>query len=156
MAEAWQRACKLVGGRPRTEAELRQALTEAGHGTDEVDSAVRRVAEAGHLDDYRLARDYVVARSARLRHSRERLLRDLERRGVDPAVAAAAWQDAEQAGDVDPGVALDGELRRHIARAGGHLDEKAWRRVYNALLRAGHERERVAAALEAHLPTEHD
>ncbi|HKQ59697.1 MAG TPA: hypothetical protein VJS92_00350, partial [Candidatus Polarisedimenticolaceae bacterium] len=49
-------------------------------------------------------------------------------------------------------LAEDQPLRQAVGRrlAAGGLDRRAYRRVYNALLRAGFEAERIRAELEPH------
>ncbi len=139
---------RLVARRPLTVAELRDRLLERGHVEGEVERAIARLLETGILDDRRLAAHFIVTRSARLGHGRARLLRDLGRRGVDPRVAREAWDRSVRQGDVDPDAHLRGEIAKRVEAAGGRLEERAYRRVYNSLLRAGCEPGAVESALQ--------
>ena len=143
-------ALHLLARRPLTVAELRERLQRRGHAGAAISQTIDRLGEAGYVDDLRLATDFIVTRAARLGHGRERLLRDLRRRGVDAAVAAEAWSRAVQDGDVQPEDQLRERVRREVERLGslgGQLDPKAYRRVYNAQLRAGFDAERLGAEL---------
>jgi regulatory protein len=145
---AFDRALDLVSRRPLTRAELRRKLSSEGYGAGDVEETAARLSASGLLDDARLASHYLLTRSERLRHGRARLLSDLVRRGVERGVAERAWAEAVEAGDLDPSAGLAREVERRATALGGRLDEKRYARVYNALLRAGFEPERVEAALE--------
>jgi regulatory protein len=145
---ALDRALDLVSRRPLTRAEVRLKLVAEGYDPSDAGAAVDRLAASGVLDDSRLASHYLLTRSERLGHGRERLLRDLLSRGVDPEVAESAWVAVVGTGDLDPGAQLAREAERRVAAQGGVLDRKRYARVYNALLRAGFDPGAVAAALE--------
>ncbi len=145
---ALDRALDLVSRRPLTRAELLRKLAFEGYPAGDREEAVARLAASGLLDDARLASHFLLTRSERLGHGRERLLAELVRRGVEREVAERAWAEAVGAGDLDPGAGLAREVERRAIAQGGRLDEKRYARVYNALLRAGFEPEKVEAALE--------
>lgn len=130
-------ALRLLSRRPRTVLELRHALAEGGHDTGEIDAALDALLDEGKLDDGELALHYILVRTDRLGHGRDRLLRELEARGVDEDVAGKAWQSAVDEYGVDPARLLARQAQRQLNRCGGRLGPAAYRRVYNALLRAG-------------------
>lgn len=145
--------------RPLSEAEVRRRLAGRGFGDEEIDRTLDELLEGRLIDDAALARDYVVLRAPRMRLGRERLLRELERRGVDSGTAERAYADAVESGDLDPDEVLRDAVRKRLR---GERDPSAagFRRVYNALLRAGFpaaelyaELKRQRGALEA--PPEH-
>jgi regulatory protein len=144
---AEQEALRLLGRRPLSEAELREALLARGLPGDEVEGALARLREAGYVDDRALALDFVLTRSARLGHGPRRLLADLTRRGVPEELARSAWEQARVRGEVEP----EALLRRRIARArpgrGSPNDPAARARLYHALLRAGFDDELVQREL---------
>jgi regulatory protein len=140
-------AFRLLRRRPRTRAELTQELGQLGHQPDEIDAIVRDLEDAGHVNDADLARHYITTRSARLAHGRERLLAELERRGVPRAQAEQAWNEALESGEVDPQEQLRSAIRRRT-QGRSKLDSKGIARVYNALLRAGYVAEEVRRELE--------
>ncbi|NIM01265.1 MAG: hypothetical protein GTN89_10580 [Acidobacteria bacterium] len=133
--------------RPLCQAELRKRLAARGVDRDSVERTVADLVAERLLDDEALALDYIVLRSGRLRLGKQRLVRDLERRGVDRDVALRAYGRAIEDGDVDP----DELLREAVAsrlRRERKLTPAAQRRVYNALLRAGFSAEGLYAELK--------
>lgn len=58
---AFAHAVKLLSGRDKTRAQLRQALSGKGFSEEEIDEALRRVVELGYLDEAGLARRRAAA-----------------------------------------------------------------------------------------------
>jgi len=139
-------ALVLLSRRPLSERELRDGLLERGHAAAVVEAVIEALRRVGHVDDRRLALHYVQTRSARLGHGPRRLIGALVRRGVDEACARAAWDAAVRDGDVDPVELIRRQLRRRVGPT-GQLDRAGYRRVYNALLRAGFTTEEVREEL---------
>ncbi len=145
-------ALRLLARRPRTEAEIREALRQRGVAPPEVHRTMRRLEERGWLDDRTLAEHFITTRAARLGHGKRRLLMDLARRGVASAVAEGAWAEAVRRGEVDPRESARRAAARAVARRGGRLDGRGYARVYNALLRQGFDVDTVESVLESHRP----
>ena len=143
-------ALRWLAARPLTEAELRTRLSRKGHDPEAVEQTLAALRHAGWIDDRRLALDWIVLRASRLGRGRERLLRELERRGVPPGTARAAWAEAVAAGDVDAAAVLRDSVGKRLRRHGGALGPAEFRRVYNALLREGHEPGAIVEALRPH------
>jgi regulatory protein len=95
---AFERAVKLLAGRPKTRARLEQALLAKGHGAEEVAQALARAAELGYLDDRRYAETRARAALAEGRAPRA-VVHKLEAEGVDAAVAEAAVGEATEGYD---------------------------------------------------------
>jgi len=138
----------FLARRPLTVAELRDRLAGRGHSAEAVDSACDRLARAGYLDDGKLAADYIVTRAHRLGHGPDRLLRELRDRGVDPDVARLAMDRAVRDGDLDPLEILRRRIGRLLPTGAERLDGRHWRRVYNALIRAGFDSGNIRRELE--------
>jgi regulatory protein len=145
---AHRQALSLLSRKPLTEHELRRSLTDRGHGSAAVDGAVERLLEEGYLDDRKLALHYILARTERLGHGRGRLLRDLEERGMERGVAEAAWMEAAADHGLEQDALLRREATRRIERCGGRLGVADYRRVYNALLRAGFDAYAIRSVLD--------
>jgi regulatory protein len=143
----WRDALRSLSRRPLTCAEIRQRLAKRGHAPQAVEETLVELKESRLLDDKALSVDYIVLRASRLGHGRSRLLRDLERRGVDSAIAEQAWHTALSDNDIDPEEVLRRQVTKQVERSGGHLEPRAYRRVYNALLRGGHDAGSVIQAL---------
>jgi len=135
---------ELLARRPCSRAELRRRLVGEGHAADEAEGALTDLAAAGLLDDRRLAEHFIVVRAERLGHGPERLLDDLERRGVARDVARGVLDELCRRGDLDPDAALRRTAERLCRRGGGGA---AAARVYNALLRAGFDAESIRREL---------
>lgn len=141
-------ALRLLGRRPLTAEELRRALGERGFASRETAREVRRLEQQGLIDDRALALHYIAVRAERLGHGRERLVRELTERGIARATAERAWSDAVRQGSVEPEQLLARQAGRRVEREGGRLDVRAYRRVYNALLRAGFDPRSIRTRLE--------
>ena len=151
-------AARFLEARPRSAAEVRRRLRDAGYRADLVEGALDRLTELGYLDDAAFARAWVESRD-RAQPRGARALRDeLRRKGVAPAAAEAALaaREARASGaDPDdprlvPGVGElaaseasdDGAAARLLARKGaGVLREPDLRKrrakAYALLARAG-------------------
>jgi regulatory protein len=145
---AYRSALPLLARKPLTGAELTDALSERGLEAGAVEQAVERLREEGYIDDRKLALHYILARSERLGHGASRLLRELERRGVEKETARSAWDEAVLEHGLAEDELLRREVRRRVDRSGGRLDLAGFRRVYNALLRAGFDPHAVRSELE--------
>ncbi|NIV48379.1 MAG: hypothetical protein GWN46_17065 [Gammaproteobacteria bacterium] len=141
---------KMLARRPLTEAELRDRLLERGHDPDGIEDALAWLVDERLVDDRRLAEEFIATRAERLGHGRERLLRELAGRGVERAAAAAAWSMLVEAGDLSEEAIRRRKVAALVAREGGRLDRPAYRRVYNALLRAGFDASTIVAELGPH------
>ena len=89
-----------------------------------------------------------MLRAPRLGHGRRRLLLDLRERGVDEAVAEAAWREAVDGGDLDPSELLRRKLERQLQGTPRIATDRDYARVYNALRRAGFDEEAIRTELE--------
>jgi len=143
-------ALRQLGVRPLTLAEIRKRLSSRGYSRDEIDGAIERLVAEGFLDDAGLARHYIAVRAERRGHGRNRLVRELEGRGVPGEVASAAWERVVSDGEVDPAALLRREVERKIGRQAGPLEGPSYRRVYNALLRAGFDASEIVSELRPH------
>ena len=144
---AYGAALRLLARRPLTAAELRLRLDARELPQAAIEAALLRLAEEGAVDDLQLALHYILVRSERLGHGRSRLLRELRRRGVEPELAERAWRKALDENALRPEDSLRRLSRRQLERCGGRLDPRQYRRVYNALCRAGHDASSITEVL---------
>jgi regulatory protein len=86
-------AHRAVGRRDRTVAELRTCLERKRVGPGAIDAAVEELCEAGLLNDARYARSFAEDKREIERWGKERIARDLHRRGVAPELIEAAVAD---------------------------------------------------------------
>jgi regulatory protein len=164
-------AARFLHVRPRSVAEVRRRLCDAGYRAELVDGAIGRLTDLGMLDDAAFATSWVESRD-RARPRGARALRDeLRRKGVAAAdvESALAARDAAATGARDDpgGPAADDQpavsrapdeaaAGRLLARRGGHVlrepdPRKRRSKVYALLARNGFDPEVCAAVAAAWL-----
>ena len=129
----YERAARLLAGRPHFRAELAAKLRQRGYPEEEIEAALDRLAGQGYLDDAKTAADFVAHRRERAGEGKLRLRAELQKRGaaadaVDQALsglgeeddlaaardAAERWARGGRAGKGDDLAAL----ARHLSRKG--------------------------------------
>lgn len=146
--EAMARAGRLLAVRPRSEAELSEALAGAGFEPAVVESALSRLRTLGLVDDAEFALQWVQERAARKKLSSRALVHELHRKGIAREVAEAAL---ERAGldEVAQATELAARYVRRVASK--PLAEQATR-IQQMLSRRGYSFETCEAAVKAVLP----
>jgi regulatory protein len=147
MSDAYEDGLRLLARRSLTRREIETRLASRGHDPGDVAAAVSRLEEGGLVDDRKLAHSWIEGQAAAKGRGRERALAELEARGVDPAIAAAAWSAAIEEGAMASGELVAKAVRRRLGAAPGRADSGRLARVYNALLSEGFAHEEVASAL---------
>ena len=90
----YEKAVRSLAQRGRSESELRRRLGPRATTTAALDAALERLRDHGYLDDARLAHSAAAYQKEGLRHGRSRALRELQERGLAPALAVAAVEAA--------------------------------------------------------------
>ena len=147
MRPAYDDAVALLARRPLTEREVVERLRAKGHDDPAIEAAVARLCSSRAIDDGALARQWIETQAATRGRGRERCLAALEARGIDAAVAAAAWREAIDEGALDESDALARAVRRRLGAAPSEANRGRLARVYNALLHEGFEPGAIEAAL---------
>lgn len=147
MSDAYEDGLVLLARRSLTRHEIIERLSARGHDTPGIDAAVSRLAEAGLIDDMKLATGWIASTALTRGRGRERALATLVARGIDPGTAETAWAAAVRDGAVDDAALAAKAVRRRLGPAPGRADRARLARVYNALLSEGFESEQVASAL---------
>lgn len=136
-AKAKDICLRLLTGRPRTRAELREAML-AKHVTEETAERVLvRLGKAGLVDDAEFAETWVRSRHRNSGLAPKALVAELRRKGVDEEIAVEAA--AEVSGDVAEHRARElvrKKLRTHSAPDPG--DRALIRRLVGMLARKGY------------------
>src|ERR1700689_3096932 len=83
----WEYAVRVLAGRAFSTDELREKLRRKAASAAEVDPTIARLKEYGYLDDRKYAENFAAARLENQGLGRTRVLADLSRRRVAPAVA---------------------------------------------------------------------
>ena len=90
----WEYALRALSGRAHSNSELREKLRGRAQREEDVGEVLSRLKRYGYLDDRRLAESYAASRLANEGFGRWRVLRDLRRKRVAPAVAENAVREA--------------------------------------------------------------
>ena len=145
-------AARFLEARPRSVAETRRRLTDAGYPPPLVEEVLGRLAELGYLDDGAFARAWVESRDRAHPRGEAALRRELALKGIDRDVVDAVLEERRAPGADGshraPGTAPAGD--RGTAEATPEPDDVAARRVLDrraaVLLREPDPRRRRAKA----------
>lgn len=133
--DAFQRALRYLGYRPRSEAELRKHLRQHGYDAAAIDQSVARLRELNYLNDGNFARSWTAAKVTSRGYGPKRIENELRAKGIKPTVIREAVVEAFS----------EGEEKRNakhlIARRYSDLDSKDPKQLQRAaafLLRRGY------------------
>lgn len=143
--DACRRAMRLLEHMDRTEQGLRDKLRQSGFDETETEEALLYVKSHNYINDHRYAVNYILYRMQS--QSRDRILMDLRRRGIDAQTAAEAWEEASALEEPDEYSLLCRTIEKKFA-SGSVLDEKEARRLYGYLARRGFHSGDIKSALE--------
>lgn len=137
-------AYRAISRRDKTVAEVREFLQHRAVDPQDIEHALAELGEAGFLDDARFAECFAEDKRLIERWGRERIERDLLRRGVSAELAGAAAEDQGRDSELDAALSL---LADKVAPPEGDRErDKAWR----LLVRKGYEPELAYEAVRAH------
>jgi len=143
-AKAVELAYRAIARRDKTVAEVRSFLEERAVEPLVVEHALSELADAGFLDDARFAQRFAADKRLIERWGRERIERELCRRGVPVALAEAAVEEQGRETELDAALSL---LADKVAPPEGDRErDTAWR----LLVRKGYEPELAYEAVRAH------
>ena len=94
-------AARFLETRPRSVAETRRRLTDAGYPPPLIEEVVTRLVELGYLDDAAFARAWVESRDRAHPRGEAALRRELALKGIDREVAEAALEERRTSGAPD-------------------------------------------------------
>jgi regulatory protein len=135
--------------RSLTVAELRRRLERRAARSQDVQEVVSRLRDVGYLDDAQLAESYARVRRDYEGMGRLRILRDLERRGVERKVAEKSVRQTFR--ETDELGLVRNQIRRRLGTRAGDLpvnDRKQLAALFRALLRAGFSSAKIVEGLQ--------
>ena len=138
-------AWKALGARERTAFELRTYLESKKIEPAAIAQAVSELTEAGFLDDADYARRFAEDRRAVQSWGRDRIERDLLRRGVEPRLIERALAAETGYDELEAALAVLGE-RLPGAPEGDRERNRAWQ----MLVRRGYSSELAYEAVRRH------
>lgn len=131
---ARRKAMLLLEHMDRTEKGLSDRLRQAGFSAEAAEDAMDYVRSYGYLNDQRYAVNYISFRMGT--KSRQKILQELARKGIDRDVALAAWEEAAEIEEPDELAVLRSAVNKKC-QPDTVLDEKGMRRLQGFLLRRG-------------------
>jgi regulatory protein len=148
-AALWEYALRVLGGRAHSAGELREKLRGKAEHAADIDPTIARLKEYGYLNDRKFAESFAAARLENDGLGKTRVLADLSRRRVAPAVAQ------QSVGKVYENVAeealAEDFVRRKFRlapRENLFQDDKQMASAYRRLVRAGFRSATVIAVLK--------
>jgi regulatory protein len=116
----WQYALRVLAGRGYPIAELRDRLGRRAERAEDVGAVLTRLKQYGYLNDRRYAESYAAARLENNRLGRMRVIQDLRRKRVAPAVAEDAVRE------IYSGTSEDQLAEEFLRRKLRKLDPAVW------------------------------
>ena len=142
--KARRKAMSLLEHKDRTEQELRDRLRQAGFSPEDLENAIEYVRSFGYINDDRYASAFILGRIDR--KSRNKILQELQQKGIDRETAVKAWEQTAQLEMPDERSVLRSTVEKKH-KPGARLDEKELRRLYGFLARRGFQYEDIAGVL---------
>ena len=129
----------------RTEKGLTDKLRQAEFSPEAVEDAIAYVKSYGYINDARYARTYISFRMES--KSRQKILSELQMKGVDRQTALEAWEEMEELMEPDERAVLRKTIEKKYA-PDTELDEGQMRRLYGYLARRAFKYEDISHILE--------
>lgn len=145
----WEYALRVLGGRAYSTGELRQKLRAKAAQAGDIDVTLARLKESGYLNDRKFAESFATARLENQGLGKTRVLADLSRRRVAPAVAQQTV--GKVYAEVDEQALAEDFVRRKFRMASREnlfQDEKQMASAYRRLVRAGFRSATVVTVLK--------
>lgn len=142
---------RLLDSRARSRTELETALRAKGIPDDDAQAVLDRYAEVGLIDDQELARAMVADRHRDRGLGRRALLRELDRRGIDPQLSETAVAVIDR--DAERSRAAELVRKRH-PRLAGLPPLVRDRRLVALLLRKGYDAGMAYEVVRAEAPAD--
>ena len=137
-AALWEYSLRVLGSRSQSTGELREKLRRKAEQAGDVDPVIARLKEYGYLNDRRFAENFASARLENEGLGKTRVLADLSRRRVAPAVAQQTVGKVYQ--DVSEAALAEEFVRRKFRMASRESlfqSDKEMASAYRRLIRAG-------------------
>jgi regulatory protein len=148
-AALWEYALRLLAGRAHSSGELREKLRLKAESAADVDPTIARLKDYGYLNDRKFAESFAAARLENEGLGKTRVLADLSRRRVAPAVAQQTV--GKVYAEVDEEALAEEYVRRKFRMASKEnlfQDEKQMASAYRRLVRAGFRSATAVAVLK--------
>jgi len=145
--DAYVRAVKWLGARPRTEKEIRAYLKRKAYEEAAIDDCVRRLAAQKYLDDERFSRSLAEERLKMQGKGKMWIRQELLQKGVDKSTVQEAVSSIDAGDEAEAALAIARKRWKSLASQDDLQGAK--RRLYGYLARRGFSAGAVHAAVKA-------
>jgi len=136
---AYNYALNLLSARPYSTRALHRKLIQKEYPAADADDAVRRLVDAGLLDDGKYAEQYARSKILSTGASKRRLTQDLYRKGIKGDVATAAIAQVIEDEEIDTVAVVERVARKKLAQLGDLEPLVLRRRLFAFLARRGYD-----------------
>ena len=136
---AYNYALNLLSARPYSTQALHRKLIQKEYPAADADDAVRRLVDAGLLDDGKYAEQYARSKILSAGASKRRLTQDLYRKGIKGDVATAAIAQVIEDEEIDTAAVVERAARKKLAQLGDLEPLVLRRRLFAFLARRGYD-----------------
>ena len=136
---AYNYALNLLSARPYSIQALHRKLIQKEYSAADADDAVRRLVDAGLLDDAKYAEQYARSKMLSTGASKRRLTQDLYRKGIKGDVATAAIAQVIDDEEIDTAAVVERVARKKLAQLGDLEPLVLRRRLFAFLARRGYD-----------------
>jgi regulatory protein len=138
---------KMLARRELSEKQVRDRLARKGHDGDAVDAAIARLREERALDDARVAGAIARTETGIRRRGKLRVQMQIQRAGIDKAIAKRAVDDVFDA--IDDDALIEASLNKRLRGRDTIADDREFQRLYRYLAGQGFESDRIMKLLSA-------
>jgi len=136
---AYNYALNLLSARPYAIKALHRKLIQKQYSAADADDAIRRLVDAGLLNDEKYAEQYARSKIVSSGASKRRLQQDLYRKGIKTDVSAAAIAQVIEDEEIDTAAVIEQVARKKLAQLGDLEPLVLRRRLFGFLARRGYD-----------------
>ena len=136
---AYNYALNLLSARPYSVKALHRKLIQKEYPAADADDAIRRLVDAGLLDDAKFAEQYARSKILSTGASKRRLQQDLYRKGIKPDMATNAITQVIDDEEIDTAAVVERVARKKLAQLGDLEPLVLRRRLFGFLARRGYD-----------------
>ena len=136
---AYNYALNLLSARPYAIKALHRKLIQKQYPAADADDAIRRLVDAGLLDDAKYAAQYARSKIVSSGASKRRLQQDLYRKGIKTDISAAAIAQVIEDEAIDTAAVIEQVARKKLAQLGDLEPLVLRRRLFAFLARRGYD-----------------
>jgi regulatory protein len=140
---------KMLARRELSEQQVRQRLERKGYEGNAIDEAIGRLRAERALDDTRVAEAIARTETTIRRRGRLRVQLQIQRAGIDKAIARRAVDDVF--GAIDHDALIEASLQKRLRGRPTIADEREFQRLYRYLAGQGFESDRIVKLLSARM-----